>query len=127
MFVDSVMCPLTIVDKILKVRYPDAGYLGGFQPAVKSFLKTKVILTHTVTILVSIYSYTHPRTPRDANDQYNKQQSPFILIIIHMYASPCPSFPYCKSRNLFVAYAAPTVLSAPINKQTAIAFGPSVP
>ncbi len=46
------------------------------------------------------------------------------IILSRSYTS---SHSHCKSFSLFVAKAAPIILNAPINKQTAIAFGPSVP
>jgi len=48
-------------------------------------------------------------------------------LVIHSLITPPPGTTYCKSLNFFVAYAAPSVDSAPMNRQTAIAFGPSVP
>jgi hypothetical protein len=46
-----------------------------------------------------------------------KQSQTMLPIIMH----------YNKSFSFFVANAAPIAQIAPINKQTAIAFGPSVP
>ena len=47
--------------------------------------------------------------------------------IVLFLLSSLINFIYCKSLNFFVAYAAPTVLTAPISRTIAMAFGPSVP
>ena len=50
---------------------------------------------------------------------------PYPYLYSHLALSiPIPV--YCKSLNFFVAYAAPIVLMDPINKQTEMAFTPSV-
>lgn len=56
-----------------------------------------------------------------------------LIHIVHRasYSPIVPPFHYPSllymSCSLLVAYAAPTLLNAPMNKHTAIAFGPSVP
>jgi hypothetical protein len=87
-----------------------------------------------LTVLLTLFLPTSAETPNSIHLEVY-----LTLTCNALFPSPCHAnkrtrshdpllfTSHCKSFNRLVANAAPTVLIAPMNRQTAMAFGPSVP